>query len=213
MSKDRNVFIDDDLVIVGQRASIDPAALLGYRTGRRIIQGKLVIGECATVRSGTVIYLASVIGDRLETGHGVVIREENQIGDDFQIWNNSVIDYGCTIGNNVHIHTNVYVAQFSILEDGVFLAPGVTIANDIHPGCELSRQCMRGPHLEQNVRVGINATLLPFVRIGYGALIGSGAVVTQDVPPMAVCVGNPGRIIKQTSELRCFTKRCTWPYC
>ena len=84
----------------------------------------MVIGANAVIRSGTVIYLGSTIGKNLQTGHHAVIREENIIGDDFKLWNNSTMDYGCRIGDNVKIHCNCYVAQYTVLESGVFLAPG-----------------------------------------------------------------------------------------
>jgi acetyltransferase-like isoleucine patch superfamily enzyme len=205
-------FTRPDLVEFRGPCRVDPTARLGYLTGRRIEITPLIIGEGAVIRSNTVIYCSTRIGVGLETGHGAVIREQNELGDHVQIWNNSVIDYGCVIGDRVHIHCNVYIAQFTVLEEGVFLAPGVTIANDIHPGCPESRECMRGPHLERDVRVGVNATILPFVRIGAGSLIGSGAVVTRDVPPGVVVVGNPGRVRGKIADLKCVSGRRDRPY-
>jgi acetyltransferase-like isoleucine patch superfamily enzyme len=184
---------------------VDPTAILGYLSPRKGVSTELVIGAGAVVRSGTVIYAGSRIGEGLETGHNVVIREENEIGDHFSIWNNSVVDYGCRIGHRVKIHCNVYVAQFTVIEDDVFMAPGVTIANDVHPGCPDSKRCMRGPVIEQGVQIGVNVTILPFVRIGARALIGSGAVVTRDVPPETVVYGNPARVHGSIHELRCVT--------
>jgi len=190
---------------LGPGAQVDPSAIVGYPTGRKIPSLELSIGRDARIRAGTIVYRGSTIGDRFETGHHVVIREQNRIGDDFRIWNSSTVDYGCVIGRRVKIHCNCYVAQYTVLEDDVFLAPGVTIANDIHPGCERSAQCMRGPTLHRRVQVGVNATILPYVVIGEGSLIGAGAVVNRDVPPDSVVVGNPGRVIKRAGELRCTT--------
>jgi len=115
------------------RVSIDSDVITGYMPTR--INGRsLSLGIEPRLRSGTVIYAGSVIGARLETGHNVIIREDNQIGDDVSIWSNAVIDYGCRIGSRVKIHAGCYVAQFTELEDDVFLAPGVCIANDLYPG-------------------------------------------------------------------------------
>ena len=134
--------VHDD-VILAEPYEIDPGVILGYLTGRSIEDHSLQIGAGARLRSGTVIYGGSKIGKGLETGHGVVIREENLIGDHLSIWNNSTIDYGCVIGSRVRVHCNVYVAQFTTIEDGVFLAPGVQIANDpLVP----SRGCSRHDH-------------------------------------------------------------------
>jgi len=182
---------------------VDDGVLIGYRTGRPGVPLELRIGRRACLRSGTVIYQGSSIGERLQTGHNVVIREENRIGDGFQVWNNSVIDYGCTIGNSVKIHANCYIAQFTEIGDGVFMAPGVTIANDPHPGCPQSAECMKGPVIEEGVQIGVNATILPMVRIGARSLIGSGSVITRDVPPDSVVYGNPARVRGSVYELGC----------
>lgn len=189
-----------DEVILGESFDIDPGVILGYVTGRTIEDGSLHIGAGARVRSGTVIYGGSAIGEGLETGHGVVIREQNIIGDHLSIWNNSTIDYGCHIGSNVRVHCNVYIAQFTSIEDGVFIAPGVQIANDPHPICGL---CMQGPTIKKNARIGVNVTILSHITIGEGALIGAGSVVTKDVPPGMLAYGNPARAVKRVEELPC----------
>lgn len=189
-----------EAVVLGNGCKVDPGAVLGYLTGRRIPDATLRIGPGARIRTGTVIYAGSTIGAGLETGHNVVIREENVIHDHFSIWNNSTIDYGCDIGNGVKIHCNVYVAQFATLEDDVFLAPGVTIANDPHPVCGL---CMRGPTIKRGARIGVNVTLLSHITIGEGALIGAGSVVTQDVPAHTLAYGNPARPVKSVDDLPC----------
>jgi acetyltransferase-like isoleucine patch superfamily enzyme len=189
-----------DRITLGDGHEIDPSVILGYLTGRDITNVDLSIGPRARIRSGTVIYAGSKIGLGLETGHSVVIREENTIGDHLNIWNNSTIDYGCTIGNNVKIHSNIYVAQFTTLEDDVFLAPGVMIVNDPHPVCGL---CMRGPTIKRGARIGVNVTLLSHITIGEGALIGAGSVVTHDIPAHRVAYGNPARPVKFVDELPC----------
>jgi acetyltransferase-like isoleucine patch superfamily enzyme len=187
-------------IILGDKHNIDQYVILGYLTGRAIEETTLKIGPNARIRSGTVIYAGSTIGARLQTGHNVVIREENLIGDDLNIWNNATIDYGCVVGNNVKIHCNVYVAQSTTLEDDVFLAPGVMIANDPHPLCGL---CMRGPTIQRGARIGVNVTLLPYVTIGEGALVGAGSVVTKDIPAFSVAYGNPAQPVKNVDDLRC----------
>jgi acetyltransferase-like isoleucine patch superfamily enzyme len=187
---------------IGSPSEIDESVVLGYRTGRMIADRRLVIGVEARIRSGTVIYAGSRIGDRLQTGHHVVIREENVIGNNLSIWNSSTIDYGCRVGNDVKIHTNVYVAQFTTIEDDVFLAPGVAIANDLHPGRDYSRAHMLGPTIRRGAQIGCNVTILPFVTIGEGAMVGAGSVVVRDVPADVVVAGNPARMIKRVDDLR-----------
>lgn len=189
-------------VTIGEPVSIDPNVTLAYPPGRGTSM-RLVMGEGATIRSGTVIYAGTTIGRRFETGHNAVVREDNVLGDDVSLWSNSVIDYGCRVGDRVKIHSNVYIPQFTILADDVFVGPGCTFANDRFPGCPESKRVMRGPTLEEGVKVGVNSTILPGVRVGRFSLVGSGSVVTKDVPPGSVIWGNPAVVHIPVTAIRC----------
>jgi len=197
---------------LGEGSRVERGALLGYLRAGFSGPSVLKVGPGANIRRGTIIYAGSSIGDHLETGHHVIIRELNEIGDNFRIWSNSIVDYGCRIGNNVKVHSQVYIAQFTVIEDDVFLAPGVTVANDPHPGCSLSLQCMRGPTIRRGAQIGANATLLPFVSIGEHALVGAGSVVTRDVPAGAVVRGNPARVSGRVEDLVCHKGLTDRPY-
>lgn len=188
---------------IGKGAKVDKTAILGHKTGRKIKASQTMIGKDAVIRSNTVIYTNTKIGDGLETGHNVVIREQNKIGDNLNIWNNSTIDYGCRVGSNVKIHNNVYIAQYTTIEDDVFLAPGVMIANDPHPICT---KCMKGPTIKKGARISVNATLLPGVIIGQNSLVGAGSVVTKDVPDNVVVVGTPAKVVSKLKDLKCKAK-------
>lgn len=179
---------------------VDAGVRLGYPASRRPGQ-RLELGGGARLRSGTVLYEASRIGTSFETGHSVVVREDCRIGDHVSIWSNTVVDYGCQIGDRVKIHANCYIAQFTVIEDDAFLAPGVTIANDLYPGDEASARLMAGPHIGAGAQIGVNVTILPFVRIGAGALIGSGSVVTRDIQPGMVAYGNPALPRRRVADL------------
>jgi acetyltransferase-like isoleucine patch superfamily enzyme len=189
-------------VTLGPGACIDPNVLLGYPSGRPVEYRPAEIGTGARVRANTIIYANVRIGGGLETGHNV-------IGENFQIWNNSVVDYGCVIGHNVRIHSNVYLAQYTVIEDEVFLAPGVIVANDLHPICTYD---MRGPTIKKRARIGCNATLFPRIVIGESSLVGAGSVVTRDVPDQVVMAGNPARVICSVHNLRCHVGNIERPY-
>lgn len=178
-----------------------PGVLLDALSGRLPDAAPTVLTSVRALRSGTVIYRGSTIGPGLETGHNVVIREENRIGAEFSIWSNSSIDYGCTIGDRVRVHSNVYIAQFSVLEDDVFVGPGAVFANDLVPGNEIAAADLRGPIVRTGAQIGARAVLLPGVEIGSGALVGAGAVVTRNVPVGTVVAGNPARVIGTVEEL------------
>jgi|SRR5579859_1434913 len=201
-----------DGIEMGEPTELGPYVIIGQRPRRSIRDLALRLGEGAVLGSGTIIYLGSTIGARLQTGHHTVIREQNTLGNDVSIWSNSVIDYGCQIGNHVKIHTNVYIAQFSVLEDEVFIAPGVSLANDIHPGCPMSGPCMRGPTIKKGAQLGVNVTVVPYVTIGEHALIGSGSVVTHDIPTRAVAYGNPARVMGTIDQLVCSKGFLERPY-
>ena len=182
---------------VGRASKIDKDVILGYPTGRPIKKTGVVLGPYAVIRSGTVIYDSVRIGERLQTGHHVLIREENEIGNWVEIWANTVIDYGCRIGNNVKIHTNGYIPQYTLIEDDVFIAPGACFANDKYPVSSL----LEGPWIKKGARIGVNVTILPGVMIGEKAVVGAGSVVTKDVEPGVVVVGNPACVVGRVDEI------------
>ncbi|MEE9413796.1 MAG: acyltransferase [Acidimicrobiales bacterium] len=180
--------------------NFDAGVVIDYHCERKQVPS-LELGDNARLRSGTILYEGSSIGDNFQTGHNVIVREECTIGANVSIWSNTVIDYGCVIGDNVKIHTNIYVAQFTIIEDGAFLAPGVSIANDLYPGDDDSAEVMAGPIIEAGAQIGVGVTLLPYVRIGAGSIIGSGSVVSRDIPPGVVAFGNPARVNRKVADL------------
>jgi len=190
---------------IGAHAVLDEGLHLNASSGRKGASVRtLTVGTHARIRSGSVLYSGTRIGNHFETGHHVVVREENRIGNHVAIWNNSTIDYGCTVGNRVKIHCNCYVAQFSILEDDTFLAPGVIFANDLFPGSAYAERALQGPRLGRGAKIGVNCTILPGVKIGERTLVGAGSVVTHDVPPDSVVWGNPARVHKRRRDL-------SWP--
>lgn len=193
-------------VRLGAGARVDPGAVIGLAperagTGR---ERRLEIGRSARIRSFSVIYAGSRIGNGFETGHFVVVREQNRIGDDVRIWSHATVDYGCVIGDGVKIHNHVYVCQFARIDDGAFLAPGAILANDRYP----QSGHLEGPWVKKGAVVGAGAVLLPGVVVGAGAIVGAGAVVTRDVPAGGVVRGNAGRLSGTTERLA--ARRRAW---
>jgi acetyltransferase-like isoleucine patch superfamily enzyme len=181
-------------------AELDPDVEVGYCPDREA-RLSLDLGPGARLRSGTVLYAGSRIGARLSTGHHVVIREDCVLGDDVSVWSNTVVDYGCRIGSDVKIHANCYVAQYTEIHEGAFLAPGVTLANDLYPGQAESAGVMTGPVIGAGAQLGVNVTVLPYVHIGEEAIVGAGSVVTRDVPAGALAYGNPAKVHGRVEDL------------
>lgn len=190
-----NVHLPDDaqigaFVIVGEPPRGKAPGELATRIGAR-----------AVIRSHTVIYAGNVIGDDFQTGHGVLIREENEIGNHVSIGSHTIVEHHVKIADNVRLHSNVFVPEFSILEEGCWLGPNVVVTNARYPQSKNVKENLRGAHIKRGAKIGANATLLPGVVIGENALVGAGAVVTHDVPDGAVVAGNPAHIIKTIDSI------------
>ena len=104
-----------------------------------------------------------------------------------------MVEHHVTIGDKVRIHSQNFVPEFTVLEEGAWIGPRVTITNHPFPECPIPEGCMVGVHIGRYARIGANVTLLPGITVGARALIAAGAVVTKDVPPGAVMVGHPAR--------------------
>lgn len=194
-----------DRVVLGHNSIVDEFAVLGvvphnYRPGELETR----IGPGAFIRSHTVIYAGNVIGANFQTGHGAMIREFNQIGDNVSVGTHSVIEHHVQIGSGVRIHSNVFIPEFSILEDGAWVGPNVVFTNALYPLSPNVKANLKGPHLLPGAKIGANATLLPGIVVGRNALVGAGSTVVNDVPDGKVVVGNPARIIRDVSELSAY---------
>ena len=203
-------------VIIGENSKIDINATVGYYPGeekyggwKKIKNGNVIIGKNAIVRSFSIIYLNVRIGDFLEMGHFSMIMEDNEIGSNLVLANNSCIDFGCKIGNHVQIHNNVYVAQYTVLEDGVLMGPGVVTCNDLCPTCT---ECLKGPVIKAGAQIGGGVTILPRIIIGERAVIGAGSVVTKDINPGMIAYGNPAREVLHINDLKCRAGIREWAY-
>jgi acetyltransferase-like isoleucine patch superfamily enzyme len=160
-----------------------------------------VIGEKSVIRSHTVIYAGNDIGRNFQTGNKVNIRESNRIGNNVSVGTLSVIEHHVEIADNVRIHTQVFIPEYSILEEGCWIGPNVVFTNAKYPLSPGVKDNLVGPVIRKGAKIGANATLLPGVVIGENALVGAGAVVVRDVPAGAVVAGNPARIIRQIADL------------
>jgi len=189
-------------VLLGPGTRVADFCVLGEPAkGRQPGQDPLVIGPDGRIRSHTIIYAATRIGARLQTGHGVLIRELTEIGDDCSIGSGSVVEFAVVIGNRVRLHSQCFVPEYSVLEDDCWLGPRVVLTNARFPKSRGAKHNLEGVRICRFAKIGANATLLPGVVIGEGALVGAGAVVTRDVPPDTVVVGNPARPQGRVSEL------------
>lgn len=166
----------------------------------------LLIGRDARIRSHSVIYGGSTIGDRFQTGHGVLIRERNEIGSDVSIGTHSIIEHHVVLRDHVRIHSNAFIPEYSVVEERGWIGPNVVFTNAAYPMSRDAKSTLRGPHLLAGAKIGANATLLPGVTIGRDALVGAGSVVVNDVPDGTVVVGNPARVVRRVADLAAYAR-------
>lgn len=172
-------------------AVIGPFCVLG--TDPEAEAAPLRIGAAAIVRSHSVIYRATTIGDRFQAGHGVLVREHTTIGDDVSIGSHTVVEHHVRLADGVRLHSGCFVPEHSVVEAGAWLGPGVTVTNARYPNRPDTKANLEGVLIGAGAVVGAAVVLLPGVVVGEGALIGAGAVVVRDVPAGATVIGNPGR--------------------
>ncbi len=165
--------------------------------------GKLLttIGDHAVIRSHTVIYAGNTIGNNFQTGNKTNIRELNTSGDNVRIGTLSAIEHHVTLGDGVRIHTQVFMPEFSVLEDECWLGPNVVLTNAKFPKAPNVKNELKGACIRMKAIVGANSTLLPGVTIGVHALVGAGSVVTKDVADRDVVAGNPAKVINTIKDL------------
>lgn len=189
-------------VHLGPTTTVEDFCIVGVPP-RGAAEGELAttIGDRSVIRSHTVIYAGNVIGRNFQTGNKVNIRELNEIGDDVSIGTLSVVEHHVKIANHVRIHTQAFVPEFSVLEEGCWLGPNVVLTNAKYPLSPGVKDQLAGPVIKRGAKIGANATILPGVTIGEDALVGAGSVVVRDVPAGAVVAGNPARVIGQIADL------------
>ena len=158
----------------------------------------LTIGQYAHIRTHTVIYGPSTIGDFFITGHGVLIRAHCIIGDNVSIGSHSTVEGQVEIGNGTRIHSGVFIPEFTIICEDAWIGPGVIFTNSKHPNTPTSKAEREGVCVGRDAIIGAGAVILPGVVIGKGATVGAGAVVTKDVQPHTTVIGNPAHEIRRS---------------
>lgn len=146
--------------------------------------------------------------------HGHALVESDNIGKDTRVWAFTHILPGAIIGSDCNICDHVFVENDVVIgdrvtikcgvqiwdglriEDDVFIGPNATFTNDLYPRSKQEFSLLQ-TIVKKGATVGANATILAGITIGQNAMVGAGAVVTRDVPPNVLVVGNPARIIKK----------------
>jgi acetyltransferase-like isoleucine patch superfamily enzyme len=182
--------------VVGKQPSLSPRS-----TAKRGELPPAEIGDGTIVSTGAVVFAGAKVGARAILGDQSCVRERVVVGDDVVIGRGSLVENDTTIGAMTKIQAEAYITAHSTLEEHVFVAPCVVTTNDNFMGrTERRHELLEGPTIRRGARIGGGAILLPGVEIGEEAFVGAGAVVTKNVDPRMLVVGNPARVLRPVAE-------------
>jgi acetyltransferase-like isoleucine patch superfamily enzyme len=184
-----------EYAVVGKQPVLSPRS-----TAKRDPLPPAELGAGAIVSTGAVVFAGSRIGARVIIGDQSCVRERVTIGDDVVLGRGALVENDTTIGALTKIQADAYITAYSTLEENVFIAPCVVTTNDNFMGrTERRHELIAGPTIRRGARVGGGAILCPGVEIGEEAFVGAGAVVTKDVPPRMLVVGNPAKVLREVA--------------
>lgn len=188
--------------VLGHNSYVGPSCILGehnidFYQDFTVRAHPLKIGERALIRSHSVIYGGSSIGDCLQTGHHVTIREGAQVGTHFRLGTLSDIQGDCEIGDYVNMHSNVHIGKGSKIGSYIWIFPYCVLTNDPIPPSYMTK----GATIENYAVIATGSTLLPDIKVGENSLIGAASTVTRSVEPYTVVVGSPAKLKCYVSEI------------
>jgi acetyltransferase-like isoleucine patch superfamily enzyme len=182
--------------VVGKQPTLSPRS-----TAKREPLPPAEIGDATIVSTGAIVFAGTRIGARVILGDQSCVRERVEIGDDVVLGRGSLVENDTTVGAMTKIQADAYITAYSTLEEHVFVAPRVVTTNDNFMGrTERRHELVKGPTIRRGARVGGGAILLPGIEVGEEAFVAAGAVVTKDVPPRALVVGNPARVLREVPD-------------
>ena len=148
-----------------------------------------------------VIDLPCEIGSGTKIWHFSHIMKNAKLGENCNLGQNIMVAPEVVLGNNVKVQNNVSIYTGVSCEDNVFIGPSVVFTNIINPRSAINRRNKYvKTHIGKGASIGANATIICGNNIGEFALVGAGSVITKEVKPYALVVGNPGRQIGWVSE-------------
>jgi UDP-2-acetamido-3-amino-2,3-dideoxy-glucuronate N-acetyltransferase len=143
----------------------------------------------------------SIIGKGTKVWHFSHVMPNCKLGENCNIGQNVVISPGVELGKNVKVQNNVSIYTGVVCDDDVFLGPSMVFTNVINPRSAINRKNEYAKtHVGKGASIGANATIVCGHDIGEYAFIGAGAVVTKNVPPYSLWVGNPAKQMGWISE-------------
>lgn len=198
-----NVVFHGD-VRIGRGCRIDDGAIVGrvpvlsaISSSPRSAPEPTTLEDGAVICAGAIVFAGARIGAGAIVGDQAHARERASLGLDSMLGRGSALGPDAVVGARVRIQTNVWLTSGTVVEDDVFVGPGVVTTNDDEMEQGTPAEELRPPVLRRGCRVGGGVVLTPGVEVGEESFVAAGAVVTRDVPPGAVVMGVPARVVRQ----------------
>src|SRR4051794_2660237 len=158
------------------------------------------IGEGTIIGGHAIIHTGVRIGAGARIGDHAQIRDGARIGAGATVGSLSSVDPGVVIGERASVQARCYLSAGTVVEDDVFIGPGVTLANDNTMDRHPPEMRLEGPLLRRACRVGAGVVVCPAIEIGEEAFVAAGAVVAADVAARSVVMGVPARAVREVPE-------------
>jgi len=158
------------------------------------------IGPDVLIGGHVVIHTGVEIGAGARIGDHAQIRDDARIGAGATIGSLSSVDPGVRVGERSSVQARCYLSAGTVIEDDVFVGPGVTLANDNTMDRHPEDFELEGPLLRRACRIGAGVVVCPAIEIGEEAFVAAGAVVVADVAPRSVVMGVPGRGVREVPD-------------
>jgi acetyltransferase-like isoleucine patch superfamily enzyme len=165
-----------------------------------LIGEDVTIGEDVLIGGHVVIHSGVWIGDGARIGDHAQIRDGAQVGAGATVGSLSSVDPDVRIGARASVQARCYLSAGTVVEDDVFIGPGVTLANDNTMDRHGPEIKLTGPLLRRACRVGAGVVVCPAIEIGEEAFVAAGAVVASGVAARSVVMGVPARAVREVPD-------------
>ena len=193
--------------VIGDGCEVQDGAVLGkppklarHSTAPRVENDPLVLEDGAVICCAAIVFAGARIGAGAIVGDQAFFRERSTLGPGSVVGRGSAVYNDVDIGARVRVQTDVYLTAYSVIEDDLFVGPGVLTTNDSTMARHGDDHAIEGARLRRACRVGGAVVITPGIEVGEEAFVAAGAVVTKDVPARGVAMGVPARVVRDVSD-------------
>lgn len=190
---------------IGDEVRIDDRAVVGKQPMRSVRsalpesggQPPAIVGSRCIVGTGAVLYAGCRIDEEVLVADLATVREDVTVGRGTIVGRGVAIESHCSIGGFCKLETNAYITAYSVIEDHVFVAPGVLTSNDRFLGRTEARiGSYKGVHARTGSRLAVGSVILPGIELAEESVAGAGSVVVKNTEEAVIYTGVPARPLK-----------------